>query len=295
MMAINGLSSTPIVNWGSDDLKARYLPRIVSGELQASYCLSETDAGSDVAAMKTRAERDGDSYVLDGAKHWITNAGVSDIYVVFAKSDPGAGARGISCFLVEREHGLRIGRLERKMGMHGSPTGEVLLDSVRVPAANRDRRRRPGLHDRHAHARPQPPVDRRSGRGYRPGRARLRNRLYERTESLRPSDCRVPGLAVHGVGHGHEDRGGPPAHLPGLRHHRRGRSGPRLNAVGAMAKTFASDVAMEVTTNGVQLLGGYGYTSDFPMERFMRDAKITQIYEGTNQIQRVVIARNLLR
>ena len=295
MMAINGLSSTPIVNWGSDDLKARYLPRIVSGELQASYCLSETDAGSDVAAMKTRAERDGDSYVLDGAKHWITNAGVSDIYVVFAKSDPGAGARGISCFLVEREHGLRIGRFERKMGMHGSPTGEVLLDSVRVPAANR-------IGD--------------EGQGFMIAMHTL--------DRSRPSiAAQAVGIAQgaldYAIGYMKERKafGRPIAEFQGLQFmvsdmamkieaarlltYRAcaiidaGDPDRELNAVGAMAKTFASDVAMEVTTNGVQLLGGYGYTSDFPMERFMRDAKITQIYEGTNQIQRVVIARNLLR
>jgi len=211
MMAINGLSVTPIVNWASDEVKAKYLPRYASGEMQGSYCLSEVDAGSDVAAMSARAVRDGDSYVLNGRKHWITNAGISELYVVFAKTDPAAGPRGVSCFLVEKQFGLQIGKLERKMGIHGSPTGEVILDDVRVPAAN---------------------------------------------------------------------EGDPDG---------------ELNAAGAMAKAFASDVAMEVTTDAVQLLGGNGYTSDFPVERMMRDAKITQIYEGTNQIQRVVIARSLLR
>ncbi len=192
MMAINGLSSTPIVNWGSDDLKARYLPRIVSGELQASYCLSETDAGSDVAAMQTRAERDGDSYVLNGAKHWITNAGVSDIYVVFAKSDPGAGARGISCFLVEREHGLRIGRLERKMGMHGSPTGEVLdhPHACSRPTASVDEGR---LGD--CHARSTAAVRRSPLRPWVSPRARSTTQsATKERKAFRPSDCRVPGL-----------------------------------------------------------------------------------------------------
>jgi alkylation response protein AidB-like acyl-CoA dehydrogenase len=137
MMAIDGLWVTPIINWGSDDLKARYLPRAAKGELQGSYCLSEADAGSDAAAMKTRARRDGDTYVLSGTKYWVSNAGVSEIYVVFAKTDPAAGARGVSCFVVERDHGLRFGKFERKMGLHGSPTGEVILDDVRVPAANR--------------------------------------------------------------------------------------------------------------------------------------------------------------
>ena len=121
-MAVNGLSMTPIVNWGSEGLKARYLPAVASGESQGSYCLSEADAGSDVAAMTTRAERDGDDYVLTGRKQWITNAGISDIYVVFARTDPGAGTHGISAFVVERSMGLEIGKLERKLGIHGSPT-----------------------------------------------------------------------------------------------------------------------------------------------------------------------------
>ena len=244
--------------------------------------------------MKTRAERDGDSYVLNGAKHWITNAGICDIYVVFAKTDPGAGARGISCFLVERQHGLRIGRLERKMGMHGSPTGEVLLDAVRVPAANR-------IGD--------------EGQGFMIAMHTL--------DRSRPSiAAQAVGIAQgaldYAIGYMKERKafGRPIAEFQGLQFmvadmamkieaarlltYRAcaiidaGDPDGELNAVGAMAKAFASDVAMEVTTNGVQLLGGYGYTSDFPMERFMRDAKITQIYEGTNQIQRVVIARNLL-
>jgi alkylation response protein AidB-like acyl-CoA dehydrogenase len=295
MMAINGLSSTPIVNWGSPELKARYLPRMVSGEIQASYCLSETDAGSDVAGMKARAERDGDTYILNGAKHWITNAGVSDIYIVFAKTDPTAGGRGVSCFLVEREHGLRVGKFERKMGLHGSPTGEVLLDDVRVPAANRIGE---------------------EGQGF--------------TIAMHTLDRSRPSIAAQAVGIAQgaldyavsymKERkafGHPIAEFQGLQFmladmamkieaartltYRAcaiidlGDPDGELNSIGAMAKAFASDAAMEVTTNGVQLLGGYGYTSDFPMERFMRDAKITQIYEGTNQIQRVVIARNLLR
>ncbi|MBO0694361.1 MAG: acyl-CoA dehydrogenase family protein, partial [Acidimicrobiaceae bacterium] len=126
----------PIINWASEELKAKYLPRLASGEWQGSYCLSEADAGSDAAAMTARALRDGDSYVLSGTKHWITNAGISDLYVVFAKTDPGAGARGVSCFAVEKDHGIKIGKLESKMGIHGSPTGEVILDDVRIPAGN---------------------------------------------------------------------------------------------------------------------------------------------------------------
>jgi alkylation response protein AidB-like acyl-CoA dehydrogenase len=295
MMAINGLSVTPVVNWASEEIKAKYLPRYASGEMQGSYCLSEVDAGSDVAAMSARAVRDGDDYILNGRKHWITNAGISELYVVFAKTDPAAGARGVSCFLVEKQFGLKIGKLERKMGMHGSPTGEVILDDVRVPAAN---------------------LIGQEGQGF--------SIAMHTLDRSRPSiAAQAVGIAQgaldYAIGYVKERRafGRPIAELQGLQFmlsdmamrieaargltYRacaiidEGDPDGELNAVGAMAKAFASDVAMDVTTNAVQLLGGNGYTSDFPVERMMRDAKITQIYEGTNQIQRVVIARNLLR
>ena len=134
---ISKLGMTPVLNWGSEELKRAYVPRVASGEIQASYCLSEADAGSDVASMRARAVRDGDDYVLTGSKYWITNAGISDVYTVFAKTDPDAGGRGISCFLVEKEWGIRISKHEDKMGLRGSPTGEVILDEVRVPASHR--------------------------------------------------------------------------------------------------------------------------------------------------------------
>ncbi len=295
MMAINGLSTKPIVNWGSEDLKRRYLPRIASGELQGSYCLSETGAGSDVAAMAARAVRDGDDYILNGTKYWITNAGASDVYVVFAKTAPAAGARGISCFLVEKTMGLRIGKLESKLGMHGSPTGEVILEDVRVPAANRIGEEGEGfMIAMHTLDRSRPSIAAQAvgiaqgaidyGVGYVKERQAFGRPIAEfqglqfmladmamKTEAARVLTYRACAII---------DEGDPDG---------------ELNGVGAMAKAFASDTAMEVTTNGVQLLGGYGYTTEFPMERFMRDAKITQIYEGTNQIQRVVIARNLLK
>jgi alkylation response protein AidB-like acyl-CoA dehydrogenase len=295
MMAINGLSATPLVNWASEELKARYLPRVVTGEIQGSYCLSEVDAGSDVAAMSARAERDGDSYVLRGRKHWITNAGISDMYVVFAKTDPQAGARGVSCFVVERSDGLQIGKLEHKMGMHGSPTGEVILDDVRVPASN---------------------LIGAEGQGFTIAMHTLdRSRPSIAAQALGIAQ----GALDYAVGYVKERQafGRPIAEFQGLQFmladmamkieaaraltYRAcaivddGDPEGELNSAGAMAKAFASDVAMEVTTNAVQLLGGVGYTTDFPAERFMRDAKITQIYEGTNQIQRIVIARNLLR
>ena len=294
MMLISKLGMIPIMNWGSEDLKRRYLPRVASGQSQASYCLSEPDAGSDVAAMKTRAERDGDVYVLTGTKYWITNAGISDLYIVFAKTDPAASHRGITCFVVEREWGIEIGKIEKKMGVRGSPTGEVILDEVRVPAANRVGPEGDGFRIAMAtldRSRPtigaqavgiaQAAID------YATGYLRQR-RAFGRPISdfqglqFMVADMAMKTEAARGLVYracALIDEGDP-----------RG----ELNSIGAMAKCFAADVAMEVTTNGVQLLGGYGYTKDFPMERYMRDAKVTQIYEGTNQVQRVVIAKNLL-
>ncbi|MBV8561350.1 MAG: acyl-CoA dehydrogenase family protein, partial [Acidimicrobiia bacterium] len=143
---ISRLATIPILGWGSEELKRRYVPRVASGDIQGSYCLSEPEAGSDVASMSARAVRDGDRYVLSGMKSWITNAGVSDIYVVFAKTDPDGGSRGVSCFVVERDFGLGFGKLEDKLGVRASPTGEVLLDEVRVPVANRIGEEGQGFH-----------------------------------------------------------------------------------------------------------------------------------------------------
>ena len=297
MMAINGLATTPIVNWGSDELKARYLPRVATGEWQASYCLSEADAGSDVAAMTARADRDGDS--LRPQRHASTGSPTpASPTSTWCSPRPirRAGARGVSCFLVERDHGLRIGKLERKMGMHGSPTGEVVLDDVRIPAANLIGEEGQGFSiAMHTLDRSRPSIAAQAV-GIAQGALDYAVGYVKERKAFGQPDRRVPGSAVHAGRHGDEDRGGPGARPtgPAPSSTRAIRDG-ELNSAGAMAKAFASDVAMEVTTNGVQLLGGYGYTMDFPMERFMRDAKITQIYEGTNQIQRVVIARNLLK
>ena len=293
-MIISRLGMIPVMQWGTDALKTRYIPRVATGEWQASYCLSEPDAGSDVAAMKTRAVRDGDSYVLNGAKYWITNAGISNVYIVFAKTDPDAGHRGISCFVVERDWGVKIGKLEHKMGVRGSPTGEVILDDVRVPAENRIGEEGQGFYVAMATLDRSRPTIGAQATGIAQGAIDyavqyMRSReqfgqpiadfqalqfmiadMAMKTEAARQLVYKACALIDDGDPHG------------------------ELTLAGAMAKCFASDVAMEVTTNGVQLLGGYGYTKDFPMERFMRDAKITQIYEGTNQIQRVVMAKRLL-
>jgi alkylation response protein AidB-like acyl-CoA dehydrogenase len=289
---ISKLGMIPVMNWGSDALKRAYLPRVASGESQASYCLSEPDAGSDVASMKTRAVRDGDDYIINGTKYWITNAGISDLYLVFAKTDPAAAHRGISCFLVEKQWGVQVLKLEEKLGVRGSPTGEVLFEDVRVPAANRIGEEGQGFSiammtlDRSRPTIGAQAVGIAQGAldyavGYLKQRQQFGKPIAEfqglqfmvadmamKTEAARGLVYRACAM----VDEGH----------------------PELTVAGAMAKCFASDVAMEVTTNAVQLLGGYGYTKDFPVERYMRDAKITQIYEGTNQIQRVVISKRVL-
>jgi len=291
---ISKLGMIPLMNWGSEELKKEYMPRIASGEIQASYCLSEADAGSDVAAMRTRAVRDGDDYVLTGSKYWITNAGISDVYIVFAKTDPDAGGRGISCFVVEKEWGVHIAKHEDKLGIRGSPTGEVVLEELRVPASHRVGE---------------------EGQGF--------------TVAMHTLDRSRPTIGAQAVGiaqgaidysasYMKERRafGAPIADLQGLRFMLADMAmrteaartlvyracaliddDPigELTMYGAMAKAFASDTAMAVTVDAVQLLGGYGYTKDFPVERYLRDAKVTQIYEGTNQVQRVVIARELLK
>jgi alkylation response protein AidB-like acyl-CoA dehydrogenase len=291
---ISKLGMTPVLNWGSEELKQAYAPRVATGEIQASYCLSEADAGSDVAAMRARAVRDGDDYILTGSKYWITNAGISDIYVVFAKTDPDAGGRGISCFLVEKEWGIHIAKHEDKLGLRGSPTGEVVLEEVRVPGSHRIGE---------------------EGQGF--------------TIAMHTLDRSRPTIGAQAVGiaQGATDYaaaymkqrhafGGPIADLQGLRFMLADMAlrteaaralvyracamadddpAGELTKFGAMAKAFASDTSMQVTIDAVQLLGGYGYTKDFPVERFLRDAKVTQIYEGTNQVQRVVIAREILK
>jgi alkylation response protein AidB-like acyl-CoA dehydrogenase len=294
MIIISRLGMIPIMRWGSDELKARYLPEVASGRSQASYCLSEPDAGSDVASMRTRAVRDGDTYVITGTKYWVTNAGISDLYIVFAKTDPGAGHQGISCFVVERDFGVEVPKLEEKMGMRGSPTGEVALEAVRVPAANRVGDEGQGFYIAMATLDRSRPTIGAQAVGIAQGAIdEAVGYLLERRQFGRPiadlqalrfmvADMAMRVEAARGLVYkacalvDEDDPDG------------------QLSMNGAMAKCFASDVAMSVTTDAVQLLGGYGYTREFPVERFMRDAKLTQIYEGTNQIQRAVIANRLL-
>jgi alkylation response protein AidB-like acyl-CoA dehydrogenase len=295
MFLISKLGMLPVMNFGSEEMKHKYIPRIASGASQASYALSEADAGSDVAAMTTRAVRDGDDYVITGSKMWITNAGISDLYTVFAKSSPAAGHRGISAFLVEGEWGVQVTKLEEKLGIHGSPTGQLLLDEVRVPAANLVGKEGQGFYiAMHTLDRSRPTIGAQAvgiaqgaldyAVGYLKERRTFGRPLAEQQGlQFMVADMAMRVEAARGLVYracAIVDEGDPDGDL---------------SKIGAMAKAFASDVAMDVTVDAVQLLGGYGYTREFPVERMMRDAKITQIYEGTNQIQRIVIAKRLLR
>ncbi len=293
-LLISKLGMIPVINWGSEELKGKYLPRVASGEGQASYCLSEPDAGSDVAAMKTRAVRDGDHYVLTGTKYWITNAGISDTYTVFAKTDPDARHRGISCFLVEAEWGVKIAKLEHKMGLRGSPTGEVLLEDVRVPVENRIGEEGQGFYiAMHTLDRSRPTIGAQAV-GIAQGAIDLATRYVKERKQFGRAIAEFQGLQFMLADMAMRTEAARTLVYRACSLIDSGDPEGELSMIGAMAKCFASDVAMSVTTDAVQLLGGYGYTKDFPAERFMRDAKITQIYEGTNQVQRVVIAKRLL-
>jgi alkylation response protein AidB-like acyl-CoA dehydrogenase len=296
LLAVQELGSLGVKLFGTPEQVARYLPRWASGEWLAAYAQTEPESGSDSAAMRTVARRDGDDYVLDGSKRFITNAGVAHTYTVFAKTDPNQGHGGISAFMVEADDpGFRVGRMEHKMGIRGSTTGDVHLEACRIPAD----RRLAG-----------------EGDGFR-----IAMEVLDRSR---------PGVAAQALGlaQGAIDYavqyaksrvafGKPIAAQQGLQFmladmqtkteaarlllYKVGEmidaseTGNRLTRMSAMCKLLCSDVAMEVTTDAVQILGGYGYISEYPVERMMRDAKITQIYEGTNQIQRVVIARDMLR
>jgi alkylation response protein AidB-like acyl-CoA dehydrogenase len=292
-LLINKLGMLPVLNWGSEELKQKYVPSVASGEAQASYCLSEADAGSDVASMRCRAVKDGDSYILTGSKYWITNAGISDTYTVFAKTDPSAGHRGISCFIVEADWGVKVAKHEDKLGLRGSPTGEILLDEVRVPAANLVGEEGRGFHiAMHTLDRSRPTIGAQAV-GIAQGALDFATDYMKQRRAFGQAIAEFQGLRFMLADMAIRTEA---ARLLVYRACALVENDPagELNVIGAMAKSFASDTAMSVTTDAVQLLGGYGYTKDFPVERYMRDAKITQIYEGTNQIQRVVISKNLL-
>ena len=296
ILAVQELGSLGLKLAGSEAQQQEWLPRLASGEVLAAYALTESGSGSDSAAMLTTARRDGDSYVLNGSKRFITNAGVAGLYTVFAKTDPDGGHAGISAFLMEADApGFTVARVEPKLGIAGSTTGELVFDECRIPAGN---------------------LLGEEGEGFR-----IAMRILDRSR---------PGVAAQALGIAQgatdyaleyaktrETMGSPigqhqliQAKLADMETeceaargllYRFGRmcdegvDGPELTKASAMAKLKCGDVAMAVTTDAVQILGGYGYIKEYPVERYMRDAKITQIYEGTQEIQRLVIAREMLR
>jgi alkylation response protein AidB-like acyl-CoA dehydrogenase len=297
--AVNKLGTVPLLLAGSAELNQRYLPPVARGDAMFSYALSEPEAGSDAAAMRTRAVKDGDTFILNGTKRWITNAGASRFYTVMAVTEPDAGANGISAFVVEQDDpGFSVGAPERKLGIKGSPTRELYFDNCVIPA------------DR---------LIGEEGSGFRTALATLdHTRITIAAQALGIAQ----GALDYSVGYVRERKqfGKAIAEFQGIQfmladmamkleaarqltyaaaaRSERAMAGakvPDLTFISSACKCFASDVAMEVTTDAVQLLGGYGYVHDYPVERMMRDAKITQIYEGTNQIQRVVMARQLLK
>jgi alkylation response protein AidB-like acyl-CoA dehydrogenase len=296
IMAVQELGSLGIKLAGTDEQKERFLPRLANGEWLAAYALTEPGSGSDSAAMRTEARLDGDEFVVNGGKRFITNAGVAGLYVVFAKTDSEAGHSGISAFVVEAETpGFEVGRIEPKMGIKGSTTGEIFFNDMRIPREN---------------------LLGEEGDGFK-----IAMRILDRSR---------PGIAAQGLGLAqgatdyaleyaktretmgkpiaeHQLISGMLADMETKCEAARGllykiglmidEDAPdnELTKISAMTKLYCTDVAMEVTTDAVQILGGYGYMQEYPVERMMRDAKITQIYEGTNQIQRLVIAREMLK
>jgi alkylation response protein AidB-like acyl-CoA dehydrogenase len=291
--AVNKLGTMPLLLSASEELKKQVLPPVAAGEAMFSYALSEREAGSDAAAMRTRAVLDGEHWVLNGTKCWITNAGVSSYYTVMAVTEPGKGARGISAFVVHKDDpGFSVGPKERKLGIKGSPTCEIYFEDCTIPADRIIGEPGTGFstalrtldHTRltigaQALGIAQGAID--ASIDYIKQRHQFGRRIADfqgiqfmladmamRTEASRQLVYAAAAKAERGE--------------------------PGLTWVSAAAKVMASDTAMSVTTDAVQLFGGYGYTRDFPVERMMRDAKITQIYEGTNQINRMVMARQLL-
>jgi alkylation response protein AidB-like acyl-CoA dehydrogenase len=292
ILMVQELGTLPIQLFGTEEQKQQWLPRCATGEWSPAFALSEPEAGSDTAAMRTSAVRDGDEWVINGTKNWITNAGVADFYVVFAVTD--RENRRMSAFIVPKDApGFSVPKFEHKLGIHGSPTGQPVLEDVRVPAEN---------------------LLGEEGRGMRVALGTLeRTRLGAGAQAV--------GIAQGAIDYAlqySQERiafGKPLFELPVLQHKlaemetrtaaarellykacaMADRNEPGLAKYSSMAKLFASDTAMYVTVEAVQVLGGYGYVSEYPVERMMRDAKITQIYEGTNEIQRLVIARQMAR
>ena len=289
--AVNKLGSVPLMIAGNADQKKKYLTQLAAGK-GFSYCLSESEAGSDAAAMKTKAVKDGDSWVISGSKKWISNAGVSEFYTVLASTDLSKGAKGISAFIVEKsDPGVSFGAHEKKMGFRGSPTREVYFDNVKI---NDDRRlgeigtgfslaMKTLDHTRITIAAQALGIAQGAfdiAKKYAQERQQFGKPIFDfQAVQFMLADMAMQIEAARQLTYAAAVKS------------ERGESD--LTFFSAASKCFATDVAMKVTTDAVQVLGGYGYVSDYPVERMMRDAKLTQIYEGTNQIQRIVMARNL--
>ena len=296
ILAVQELGSLAIRLAGTDEQKARWLPHLASGDWLPAYALTEPGSGSDSAAMRTEARLEGGEYVLNGSKRFITNAGVARLYVVFAKTDPAAGHAGISAFAVEADApGFEVGRVEPKMGIKGSTTGEIFFNDCRIPADNLLGEEGEGFRiAMRVLDRSRPGIGA-QGLGLAQGAtdyaleyARTRetmgkpiaqHQLIAAMLADMETRCEAARLLLYKVGAMVDE----------------GVDGSELTKASAMAKLACTDAAMDVTTNAVQILGGYGYMQEYPVERMMRDAKITQIYEGTNQIQRLVIAREMLK
>ena len=291
------LGALPLLRGGSDEQKERWLPRIAKGDAIPAYCVTEPETGSDVASIRTRAERVGGGYVLDGVKRFVTNAGTAHYYLIFAKTDPDAGSAGISAFIVEADRpGLSVSKLEHKMGLRGSPTGDITLEGVEVPESARVGDEGAGfalamwVFDRSRPTIAAQAVGLARGAldfavAYCNERLAFGQPLLE-FQGLRwmAADAMVEIQAARELLYSCAALIDDPTA-------RR----EEIGIASAMAKLKASDVAMAVTTTAVQLLGGYGYIAEYPVERMMRDAKVTQIYEGTSQIQREILGRSLIK
>lgn len=285
------VGTNPILYFGTEEQKKRYVPKLASGEYLGAFCLTEPSAGSDAGSLKTKAVKQGDYYELNGSKVFITNGGEADVYIVFASTDPTQGTKGISAFIVDKDTpGLVIGKNEKKMGLHGSKTVQLTFEQMQVPVEN---------------------LLGEEGEGFKIAMANLdvgRIGIAAQSlgiaeaaleESVRYANERIqfgkPIAANQGVSFKLADMGTAveaarllvyrAAHLRSL--------GKPCRTEASMAKLFASKTAVEVTTEAIQVFGGYGYTEDYPVERYFRDAKVTEIYEGTSEIQRMVISRSL--
>ena len=289
-----GLGTVPILLYGNDDQKARYLPDIAAGKKLAAFAITEAEAGSDAGNIRTSAEKDSDHYVLNGTKQWITNGGEAEVYTVVAMTDVAKGARGASAFIVDKDMpGVSFGKKENKMGIRGSTTREVILNDVRVPKHNLLGREGLGFmvamrtfdHSRPGVAAQAVGIAQRAldeAAHY----ARVRKQFRRPIASFQGLQFKLADMAIQVEA----------ARALIYSAARAIDSGAKdTTKASAICKTFASDAAMKVTTEAVQIFGGYGYMKEYPVEKLMRDAKITQIYEGTNEVQRGIIASKLLK